>query len=99
MMRRILIMGAFLGLACSTAAQGHSWYPSECCSMRDCTPADGVETDARGDFQVIVGRQRIWVPKGFEIRPSKDDRVHICFRLEVDLKFLMPLCLFMPPQS
>ena len=48
--------------------------------------------------QPPVGRQRIWVPKGFAIRPSRDDRVHICFRLEADLKFLMPLCLFMPPQ-
>ena len=98
-MRRILLTGALVWFAGSTAAQGHSWYPTECCSMNDCTPADGVEADARGDLQVTVGRQRIWIPKGFEIRPSRDHRIHICFRLEADLKFLMPLCLFMPPQS
>lgn len=61
-------------------------------------PADGVETDTRGDTQVRIGSRRIWVPRGFAIRPSLDGRIHICFRAD-DFNFPMPLCLFMPAQS
>lgn len=79
-------------------ARGHSWYPRECCSNRDCMPADRVETDDRGDLRVTVGKKRIWVPQGFEIRPSRDNRIHICFHVD-EHDFLMPLCLFIPAQS
>jgi hypothetical protein len=82
----------------SFSACAHSWYPSDCCSNRDCTPADSVETDARGDLTVKVGAKRIWVPRGFAVRPSQDGRIHICFHSD-DFQFLMPLCLFMPAQS
>jgi len=82
-----------------TLSSAHSWYPKDCCSNQDCMPADRIEVDARGDLRVVVGRLRIWVPRGFAVRPSQDRRIHICFREEKDLKFLMPLCLFMPAES
>lgn len=87
----------------TSLAHGHSWYPHECCSDRDCEPADTVDTDATGHMIVVVGRRRIWIPFGLESRLSPDGRVHICFRVltgELDgSTFTMPLCLFMPAQS
>lgn len=97
-MKRFLLFVALLATSVTPEAQAHSWYPMECCSKRDCMPADRVERDARGDMQVTVGHRRIWVPQGFAVRPSVDNRIHICFHLD-DHKFLMPLCLFMPAQS
>ncbi len=88
-----------MALIWPSLAAAHSWYPRECCSDRDCMPADRIETDDRGDLRVVVGRLRIWVPRGFKVRPSFDRRIHICFREEQDLKFLMPLCLFVPAES
>lgn len=79
-------------------ARAHSWYPPECCSNRDCVPADSIGTDSRGDWVVTVGMVHIWVPQGFTVRPSQDERIHICFRMD-DYNFLMPLCLFMPAQG
>ncbi len=96
---RIVALAAALVTANAPHVASHSWYPKECCSDRDCMPADAVEVDERGDLQVRVGRQRIWVPRGFEVRASGDARTHICFREEKDLKFLMPLCLFTPAGS
>lgn len=59
-------------------------------------PADAIGTDVRGDTIVTVGNQKIWFPRGFAARVSQDHRVHVCFRKEKDLNFLMPLCLFLP---
>jgi hypothetical protein len=86
-------------LAPALPAFSHSWYSKDCCSDHDCMPADSIEIDRNGDFQVSVGPTRIWVPRGFAIRPSRDKRIHICFREEKALKFLMPLCLFLPAQG
>jgi hypothetical protein len=84
-------------------ARGHSWYPRECCSNRDCVAADGITSDARGDRVVLVGARRIWIPSGLAAGPSPDGRVHICFREvagELDNSiFVMPICLFVPAQG
>ena len=85
-------------IAWPTSAKPHSWYPKECCDDHDCVPADGMTKDERGDWEVRVGRKRIWVPHGFEMRPSKDHRIHICYRID-ESSFPMPLCLFVPAQS
>ena len=77
----------------------HSWYPSDCCSERDCMPADSIVTDAHGYLLVTVGKRKIWVPPSFQVRPSPDGRIHICFSEEPYLNHLMPLCLFLPAQS
>lgn len=87
-----------LGPIWHAPAGAHSWYPKDCCSDRDCVPADAIGTDHRGDLVVSVGELRIWVPQGFASRPSQDSRVHICFHVD-EFKFLMPLCLFLPAQS
>jgi hypothetical protein len=84
-------------------AQAHDWYPTECCSQHDCTPAKAIHIDARGGTNVIVGDVRIAIPPGFVARSSPDGRVHVCFRTfggDIDGNIvLMPICLFLPPQS
>lgn len=92
---RVVLIAAVLW---SPAASAHSWYPSECCSNRDCMPADGIEVDVRGDLQVRVGTTRIWIPRGFATRASPDNRMHICYHID-DFTFAMPLCLFVPAGS
>jgi hypothetical protein len=95
---RISLLAALLATASTLPAAAHSWYPKECCSNRDCMPADGTSTDVRGDLSVHVGNRRVWVPNGFSVRPSRDDRIHICFHVD-EHNFPMPLCLFLPLQS
>lgn len=94
----ILVASLILLAALALPAAAHSWYPRECCSNHDCTPADAIGIDQRGDTFVMVGQRRIWVPKGFASRPSQDHRIHICFRVD-ETNFPMPLCLFLPAES
>jgi hypothetical protein len=100
---RILLLAAILVTGPALPAAPHSWYPRECCSDRDCVPADGITSDARGDRVVLIGARRIWIPGGLIAGPSPDGRVHICYRVvagEFDNStFAMPICLFVPPQS
>ncbi|MGE3915683.1 MAG: hypothetical protein AB7F78_08295 [Hyphomicrobiaceae bacterium] len=96
----IALVAGMIGLSVGLApvrARAHSWYPHDCCHDRDCKPADSIEVDERGDFEVRVGNDRVWVPKSFAIRPSQDSRIHICYREEGEPTFLMPFCLFLPP--
>jgi len=94
---RTLLVAVLLGASLVHPAAAHSWYPMECCSNHDCMSADGLETDRHGDRIVIAGQRRIWVSRGFAVRPSQDDRIHICFRAdEFDFKVI---CLFLPAQS
>jgi len=89
-------------LPCGTPASAHGWYPKECCSNHDCMPADEIATDIRGGRVVTVGQQRISVPRGFPVRSSPDDQIHICFRIISEPEegvFAMPLCLFLPAES
>jgi hypothetical protein len=98
-----ILLAAVIAIAPGPPALAHSWYPKECCSDRDCMPADGIASDARGHRIVLVGARRIWIPNGLAARPSPDGRVHICFRVvagELDNStFTVPICLFVPAQS
>ena len=83
-------------------AWAHGWYPKECCSNHDCMLADKIATDIRGGRVVTAGQQRISVPRGFPVRLSPDDQIHICFRIISEPEegvFAMPLCLFLPAES
>jgi hypothetical protein len=90
------ICAILVGIGAAHVANAHSWYPKECCSNDDCMPADGISRDARGDTIVIVGRRRIWVPRGLVKRPSPDNRIHVCFGVD-ESNTLVAVCLFMPP--
>ena len=72
-----------------TPALSHSWYPSECCSERDCRelqPAEYRETPA--GYVLWDGRV---IPYG-STRPSPDGKPHLCERL-IDKRVL---CFFAP---
>jgi hypothetical protein len=97
-----LLVAAGTALIGGAPANAHDWYPKECCSNHDCMPADRIGTDIRGGRVVVVGQERIWVPRSFQVRSSPDHQIHICFRVIADPLegvFAIPLCLFMPPQS
>jgi hypothetical protein len=100
---QILMSLVLLAIGAGVPARGHSWYPKECCADRDCIPADDVTADTDGHMIVLVDYHRIWIPFGLAPRPSADGRVHICFQViagELDnSSFVMPICLFVPPQS
>jgi hypothetical protein len=95
---------ALLALMVSSShCWAHSWYPSQCCSDRDCMPADSMVVDAHGDKLVFVGSKMIWVSKNLRPDPSQDGRVHICYRDvggELDGRpNFVAFCLFIPAQS
>jgi hypothetical protein len=98
----ISLSAVALAASLGVPAQAHSWYPKECCSNHDCMPADDNSTDLREGMVLTVRDQQIWVPRGFRVRTSPDDRIHICFRVIAvpeEGVIAIPLCVFLPPQS
>lgn len=79
-------------LLCAVPAYGHSWYPHECCSDRDCAPLSETETPKPLDGGAwllksgeIVTREKVkWSPDGL---------YHLCRSPSVIY------CLFVPPQG
>jgi len=62
-------------------ARAHDWYPFECCSARDCAPADNVVRREDGGYMITARGITVLVPWWFRPwRESPDGRVHICFR-------------------
>lgn len=95
---RILSCALLVAAACTFAASAHSWYPKECCSDGDCMPADGIYTDIGGNRVVTIGHRRVWVPLGFAVRTSPDDRIHVCFTDDA-FGVQAPRCVFMPAEG
>ena len=76
----ISAISASLLLALPTA-HAHDWYPRECCSSRDCAPADTVVRHDDGSYFVTARGISLVIPWWFRPwRPSPDGRVHVCFR-------------------
>ncbi len=96
---RALIAAPVLVVLCFQEARAHSWYPHECCSDGDCSPADAVFVDAHGETIVITGMSRLVVPHGFPIRSSPDNRVHICFSRSNTEEVTPIYCIFAPGHS
>ena len=97
-----LMVSVILASGAGSPGHAHSWYPKECCSNHDCMVADAISADTRGGVVVAVGRQRVWVPRGFPVRSSPDGRIHICFRVisePAEGVVAIPLCVFLPTQS
>ena len=76
-------------LLVSTAALGHEWYPSWCCSGGDCGPLAGERVKPVAGGYLVDGK--FTVPMA-EVRKSMDGRYHGCFPTPTDLK-----CFFAPP--
>jgi hypothetical protein len=86
----------------------HSWYPADCCSGKDCMPAEEVIKVGKGEYRVLYkddeGKVRsIFVPPQIRPRLSRDVKAHICVRTEVmgydmggKVVDTFPTCLFLP---
>jgi hypothetical protein len=78
--RRVAVFLAGLGFF-SAAAQGHDWYPLECCSGQDCGPAETVERRADGSYRVTSRGLSAVIPPDYALwRKSPDGRIHVCIR-------------------
>lgn len=96
LMARMLVGGAVIALAIALLvgiligrAASHEWYPTECCSGHDCTPAAPGRIGVTAQGYVVDGR--FTVPFA-EARRSLDGRYHVCFPAPDTLR-----CLFVPP--
>lgn len=70
-----LAIGAYCGLA-TIGALAHSWYPTECCSDKDCAPVAESEIKDGGSTFIYKG---IHFPKR-DAKVSPDDKYHVCYR-------------------
>lgn len=88
----LLFRAGLLVLALATAAQAHSWYPSECCSDRDCAPVPASTVrEAPEGFTILP--QGDFVPRGKE-KFSPDGAYHVCRYPSGGL-----ICLFVPARG
>ena len=97
--QKFAIMAMLMNCIGSNAARAHSWYPKSCCSDSDCTVADSMFVDQRGDNIVIAGSNRIVVPHGLRAQPSLDENIHICFSRSRTEDTTAVYCLFLPGQA
>lgn len=68
-------------LAALPAALAHDWYPLECCSDKDCAPADTVVRRGDGSYLVTARGMSAVIPADYsKWRRSPDGRMHICIR-------------------
>ena len=80
--RHLIAIAACAGLLlyiCGAAA--HDWYPLECCSERDCAPADTVVRREDGSYLVTAHGMSAVIPANYpNWRKSPDGRIHVCIR-------------------
>jgi hypothetical protein len=72
-----------LSLLSSSVAAAHDWYPSECCSGKDChqVPCDQIHAEGMGSYwyQGEFSRgARIHFPKSYDKSPAPDGMCHVC---------------------
>jgi hypothetical protein len=93
-----LIVAAGL-LAWPRDARAHDWYPLECCSDRDCAPADDVVRQDDGSLLVTARGMTVMIPADYQAwRKSPDERIHVCIRkLRSGSQYLV--CAFRGPGS
>lgn len=91
---RVWRLGAALGAlalgALPGASVGHSWYPSECCSDRDCAEARGEPV--AGGYRITAKDGRSWIFDESAVRRSEDGHYHLCIMPGAE----KPLCAFVP---
>ena len=103
MMRRwraALCAGAML--AAATQVVAHGWYPHECCHDQDCSIVTELTVLPDGSMKVRTEVGFAVVPRGFDIRASRDSKAHACLRQNgPDVEHLgwVVVCLFLPGVS
>ena len=83
----------FIALMTAPKARAHSWYPSHCCSERDCAPLEASRVWAlnNGGY-VIDGKFHVAADKALD---SPDGTYHACFAFNGT----MLNCFFAPRRS
>lgn len=82
-------LAAVILLALASPAFGHSWYPANCCSGRDCDVLSESRVAPHGSGYIVD--QRFIVPAS-QVRRSMDGRFHGCFPTPNELR-----CFWAPP--
>ena len=75
-------------------AGAHSWYPTYCCSDRDCMKVDRIEY-VSGGMYMIAGELRVFVPQTMEKQISQDIDSHVCV-MRTQSGGWRVRCVFMP---
>lgn len=83
---RTVVLGLLLATLIAPAL-AHDWYPSDCCSGRDCKPIACDELESREDGSIVVRDSRTTFSRE-KIRPSRDTQCHTC------IAYGKPLCVF-----
>jgi hypothetical protein len=89
----LLALACVLGVfGCAQRLKAHSWYPSECCSDRDCAPvlANTIREAPEGFYVLPQGD---FVERGKE-KYSPDGEYHVCRYPSGGL-----ICLFVPAKG
>jgi len=82
-------------LICVTAAEGHSWYPKECCHEHDCQPVPCSDLTSTRYGLCWEGVAVFSEPM---IRLSPDGACHVCaiWQQSNNILPVLPLCVFVP---
>ena len=97
----LVALPSLVGMAALAPANGHDWYPQDCCNGMDCAPVESVVRlvpAGGGKSQIVVASKhgKVSVPLDFPVRESKDSRMHVCMRRH-DSGDMDLICLFVPP--
>lgn len=100
----LVALSVSVGTAALGPARAHGWYPKDCCHDNDCAPVESTEWQVptrggRPRFIVTSKHGRAVVRDGVSIRPSKDNRMHVCMMRYDALGEMEVTCLFMPPET
>lgn len=91
-MRRPVILAALAALMLAIPAWGHSFYPHDCCSDRDCAPLQLARVKSVDGGYMIDG---IHFFADRDTRASPDRDYHGCIRFEGQ----RPVCFWAPKPS
>jgi hypothetical protein len=83
-----------------TPASAHGWYPKDCCNDMDCAPVVSISSFVPirgGPRQLAVTSKHgtAVVPHNLPVRPSRDNRFHVCMRYDA-FGDLQVVCFFVP---
>lgn len=99
---RVALCAGVMLLAAVTQVVAHGWYPHECCHDQDCSIVTELTMLPDGSMKVRTEVGFAVVPRGFDIRPSRDSEAHACLRQNgPDVEHLgwVVVCLFLPGVS
>lgn len=76
-MTRVLPLAVLLSVA--GVAQGQSWYPPQCCSVRDCRPVpeSRIKVTPQGYRYTITG-ETVPFGRAMTTPPGAEEPYHIC---------------------